>query len=550
MFIVVHIKFEVNMYTRFTTSKKSKHPTLQIVQGIREGKKVKQKIIASFGVVKTEKDKKRLVAFAENFIQKLQENDFPVEPKIALRNLLHQETVYDGFSIVAERLMELSGFSQVIQKAQGKKSFELEKIVNLILTQRLDLPSSKLRTFERQEEHGFQGIELQHLYRTMDALEPLSSEIQKAAFLTVCSYSDKPVDCFFFDVTTLYFESVVEDDLKNFGFSKDLKHHTVQVVLALVVDVEGNPIAYEVFEGDLAETKTLIPVLESLRSRFSIKNVTVVCDRGLASQANIQALKDSEFHYVIAAKLRSISKKIPIHDLSLFQPLPHQENVPDEEKVFYRVMEHPQYEDATLIITYSPDRAEKDKKDRERLLDKLKEKLSSEGAIKKIISNNGYKKFTNVKKGSSVALNEKAVEEDASWDGFHGIAVSNGAKLSVVEALSRYHDLWRVEETFRVAKSTLKTRPIYHWKPHRIKGHVLLCFMTLFVERFLESLMRKNGYPLTPDKIRHALSGVHTMFFEEQGSGKNGKMESVLSEDAKKIFEILNIETKRQVAMV
>ena len=183
--------------------------------------------------------------------------------------------------------MQLSGFSTVIRRAQGKNRFDLEEIVKLILVQRLDLPSSKLRTYERQEDHGFHGIDLQHIYRTMDAIESLESEIQKQAFNIVCKFSGE-IDCFFFDVTTLYFESVIQDEIRDFGFSKDQKYHSVQIVLALVVDAQGMPIAYEVFKGNLAETKTLVPVLENLRNRFSINNVTVVCDRGLASKPNVE----------------------------------------------------------------------------------------------------------------------------------------------------------------------------------------------------------------------------------------------------------------------
>lgn len=121
-----------------------------------------------------------------------------------------------------------------------------------------------------------------------------------------------------------------------------------------------------------------------------------------------------------------------------------------------------------------------------------------------------------------LSINEKTIEEDAKWDGFHGIAVSNSSKLTLEQALSRYRDLWHVEEAFRVAKCTLKTRPIYHWASHRIRTHVLLCFVNLFLERFLEVILRKRETPLTPDRIRYALSGVHTITFEESLTQKTG----------------------------
>ena len=118
--------------------------------------------------------------------------------------------------------------------------------------------------------------------------------------------------------------------------------------------------------------------------------------------------------------------------------------------------------------------------DRRRLIEKLENKLSkNSSAIKKVISNNGYKKFLNVTKNSSITINKIAIEEDESWDGFHGIAMSNSCNLSPSQALSRYKELWRVEEAFRVAKSTLKTRPIFHWTKQRIESHILLCFITI-----------------------------------------------------------------------
>lgn len=540
------------MYIRMKTSKKAKYPTLQIVEGVREGKKVRQRTIAHLGVVKSKKDLERLKDLADKLIQRLEKEGLEIDPKVALNDLKHKQTIYDGFGLVVDRLMAVSGFGKIIQSAQGKRQFDVQKIIKLMLVQRFDLPSSKLRTYERQEEHSFEGIDLQHIYRAMDAVASLDNAIQAQAFDTVSKALGGLVDCFFFDVTTLYFESVTQDDLKEFGFSKDQKHHSVQIVLALVVDSQGLPIAYEVFKGNLAETKTLIPVLEKLRTRFSIINVTVVCDRGLTSHQNVIALQEAQFHFVIAAKLRSMSKKLKINDLAAYQFLPDQEAIPEEDRVRFRLMQHPQYADTQLIATYSPSRAKKDKGDRERLVEKLKQKLSdtpNETSVKKVISNGGYKKYTTVKEGSLLTLNEKTIEEDASWDGFHGIAVSNSAQLSVGQALARYRDLWHVEETFRIAKCTLKTRPIFHWASHRIKTHVLLCFMNLFFERFLEWLLRQKGFDLTPDRIRYALAQVHTTVFEDQSTKREGKMQSMLSSDAEKIFQVLGISTKRGTAL-
>lgn len=540
------------MYPRLKHSKKAKYPTIQIVRGVRNGKKVRQEVIAHLGVVKGLKDLEKLQQLAEKLLLRLEKEGLKIEPKIHIKQLMHKMTVYDGFGLVVNQVMKLSGFSEVVKKAQGRRKFNLEETINLIIAQRLDLPSSKLRTQQRQDEHGFSEINLQNIYRAMDAIEAFSRDFQRKAFDTVRAFSPVLVDCFFFDVTTLYFESVQQDELKEFGFSKDQKHHSVQVVLALVVDSEGNPLGYEIFSGNLTETKTLIPVFERLKKDFAIQNVTVVCDRGLASKSNVEALQAAGFRYVIASKLRSMPKHLNINDISIYKPLANQNHLPEEDRVLFHTLPHPQYLNTLLVVTYSPSRAAKDKEDRERILEKLREKLdhsSVEASVKQVISNSGYKKYTNVKKGSSLELNQKKIDEDASWDGFHGIAVANNADLTVEQALSRYKELWRVEEAFRVAKCTLKTRPIFHWKPHRIRSHVLLCFLTLFIERFLEFRLRQVGAPLTPDRIRHALKGVHTMLFEEKTTKREGKMESGLSEDAQKIFKLLELPLDRAASL-
>lgn len=540
------------MYIRLKHSKKAKYPTMQIVEGVREGKKVRQRTVAHLGVVKGQKDLQRLKKLADNLMLKLEQEGLSIEQKTEISALQHTTTTYDGFSLVVNELLRITEFDKIIRSVQGRRKFNLLEIIKLILIQRFDLPSSKLRTCERQLEHGFQQIDLQHIYRAMDAIENLDEEFQKQAFTSVFKHAEGAIDCFFFDVTTLYFESVEQDEIRNFGYSKDQKYHLVQIVLALVVDSQGIPLAYETFPGNLAETKTLIPVLEKLRNRFAIDNVTVVCDRGLASKVNVEALENNKFHYVIAAKLKSMSKRININDKSKYAPLPNQEHVSDEDKILFYKIPHPQYADAMLVVTYSPNRARKDKEDRERLLKKLEKKVSNsdETSIKNVISNGGYKKYTKVVSGSSLILNEDAIMKDAEWDGFHGIAISNSSKLTAEQALSRYNDLWHVEEAFRVAKSTLKTRPIFHWAPHRIKAHVLICFINLFLERFLELLLRKNNVNLTPDRIRHALSEVHTITFEDIKTKRQGMMQSCLSEDAKFIFQTLGLTTTRKSTLL
>jgi hypothetical protein len=556
------------MFVRLKKSARTVNPIVQIVENIRVGGKVQQKVIASLGSANSQESMDQLERLAHSLLDKLEaerkrqnsmfpDHDVKNQPRrvkqpddlVKLSDLEHTETIHDGYKLAVDQLLELAGFESLIGIAKGRRKFDVGEILRLFLAQRLFSPASKLRTYERQNDLGFDGIELKHIYRAMDAIGKHSDAFQKQAFLAAHGGLFKdPVECFFFDVTTLYFESVVQDDIRDFGFSKDQKHHSTQIVLCLVVNREGLPLAFETFKGNTAETNTLVPVMNAIRERFNVQNVTVVCDRGMASAGNLESLRSAKLQYVVACKLKHLSSTLKLNDLSTFEEL----SGDDDDTVMCRALDHPKYTDTHLIVTHSKRRAAKDAKDRERLLDKIRSKMTSSSKgqpIKKLISNNGYKQFVKIKGAGVLELNEEAIAAAASWDGFHGIAVSKDrGNLSVSEALFQYRGLWRVEETFRIAKSTLKTRPIFHWSPDRIRSHVLICFLTLFIERQMELLLRRRNTALTPDRIRRALGQIHHIKFRDKQRDQFGRMESTLTPDAKTICATLGISTRRQTS--
>ena len=186
------------MYVQLKSSKQSRNKTLQIVRGIREGKKVKQQVIASLGIIEDKNNLKKLLKLAENLIRKIDELWIKSPAKIDLANLLHTTTVYDGFGMVVSQMMQLTRFSKILATAQGKRKFDLEEAVKLIITQRWALPSSsKLPTYQRQNEQGFEGVDLQNIYHAMDAIEPLEKSIQAKAFHTARSTSHSLIDSLF-----------------------------------------------------------------------------------------------------------------------------------------------------------------------------------------------------------------------------------------------------------------------------------------------------------------------------------------------------------------
>lgn len=302
-----------------------------------------------------------------------------------------------------------------------------------------------------------------------------------------------------FDVTTMYFESVKSDDLRAFGFSKDCKFGEVQVVLSLLSDIKGNPLAYELFPGNTFEGSTFMDCLLSLKEKYNIKEATVVADRGMYSAGNLQAVKDMGYDYIVGTKLRNNPAEIKDQVLETAG----YKKVEDGEYK-YKVISRERSEEhkESIIASWSRKRADKDKKDRERLVDKAMKLLSS-GSI---TDKKGGKKYLKQTK-TSAELDTEKIKIDAKWDGFYGVS-TNSTVLSSEEVLTAYHNLWRIEEDFRIMKNYFQTRPMFHWTPQRISGHIMLNFIAMIFERYLESKLFETGTKLSSQKIRTAINSM------------------------------------------
>ena len=227
------------------------------------------------------------------------------------------------------------------------------------------------------------------------------------------------------------------------------------MVLALATNQDGLPIGYELFEGNKAEVSTLAAAIQSWKKLFRIDSVCFVGDRAMFCKGNIDLLESLGYQYIIAAKLRSLPDhlKADILDEKYYQPA-----VLNNEFSWIGEFE---YQGQRLITSYKSRRAMKDLKDRQRLLDKLQKTIGKKGNPKKLITNQGAKKFVTVNDDATVIVDETKIENAAQWDGLHGI-ITNIRDDASASLISRYARLWIIEESFRVNKHTLEMRPIFH----------------------------------------------------------------------------------------
>jgi transposase len=499
-----------------------------------------QKTIKYLGIAHDENQLKTLKSLAKSEISRLcKERGKPVPTPIyktgpaTIENLIEHRRFIEGFHDI---------FSPIFDQLELKDSFSnirLKQLKDLVIARIAD-PCSKLRTAEILQKDYARSLTEDQIYKLMDHVEKQEKKIKLKIFRATKKHStNEIVDVLFFDVTTLYFESQQNDELRKFGYSKDHKIGEVQIVLALATTPEGLPIGYSLFPGNTGEVKTLLQCLEEWRKEIKIENVIVVADRAMMSDVNLQEMEKAKFKYVIAAKLRALPKTLKDEILKRQKEI---EDKIDEETI--RIQEH-LHNNRRLIISFSENRAKKDKGDRDRLITKLRSKLNPDGksTTRKLITNNGYLKFTQEDKKSEIVFNESKIEDEAKWDGLHGI-ITNDTQAKAVDLLQRYRGLWVIEESFRINKHSLEMRPIYHFKSERIKAHILICYIAFAMTRFVQQKVQMLDQRISIEKIREELSRVEASILEDKETKELYKMPSKMSRDAAAIYRAMGVTRK------
>lgn len=303
-------------------------------------------------------------------------------------------------------------------------------------------------------------------------------------------------------MTTLYFEASDEDDLRKAGFSKDGKHSNPQIFIGLLVGLGGYAIGYDIFEGNTYEGHTLIPFLEKMQIKFSLDKPIVIADSGLLSKDNLLALEDNGYQFIIGARIKNEDKstqaQIKEHDFS-------QDNyyLQDKEKVDAEGV----IRERRLIVHYSDKRAKKDSYNRERGLKRLEKRLKSGKLTKSNINNRGYNKYLEMEGEVTIRIDYEKYNADAIWDGLKGYITNT--ELSNQEVLDNYNNLWHIEKAFRMSKTDLRIRPIYHRLKHRIEAHICISFTAYTIYKELERVLKVEKSNLS---LRKASEITHTIY--------------------------------------
>jgi len=532
------------MFIKVTRS--GKYEYVQLVSAYRENGVVKHKVLLNLGRLDQIENNPSIQRLAVR-LQELSR----VKNRVDLSTFSEAQIVNWGY-VVYRKIWQEFGLDHILGriKENGKIQFNLPDACFLMVVQHLLEPRSKLGTYCHQNRYvNLPAVELHHLYRSLDILCEHKEELEERLFHKNRHLFNMKVDVVFYDVTTFYFESVRADSLRDFGFNKDGKFKEVQVVLGLLIDCEGRPIGYELFPGHTFEGKTLEAVLEKLEKRFGLRRVILVADRGINSKLNLKKIADKGYGYIFASRIKHLPRKIEEQVLAS-----EGYTEPDEEGFCYKVMDYThklRVDGKThtlkekLIITYSPARAKKDKAERERLIAKARSLLEDKSQIK-ASQKRGGRKYLQEVGGQDLdwVLDGEAIARDERFDGYYGIQTSE-QDLSAQDVLDAYHNLWKIEESFRIMKSTLEVRPIFHWTENRIKGHFAMCFLAFLLERTLEFRLKKAGETASPEQIREALNSMN--FAEVKIENKRFLLKTKGTELGNRILRLLKIKPPKNV---
>jgi transposase len=465
---------------------KSGSVSVQIIQKLRG----KYKVLQTIGSGRSEQEIAKLTYLGKQEIERLSqqpelfvwENDLQIEQVIS--NLSNASIRIVGPELIFGKLYDKIGFGSIQQ----------ELFRHLVIA-RIAYPLSKLKTVDYLYRYQGLTLDIDTVYRFLDKLNTeLKEQVEQISYAHTLKVLKGNISVVFYDMTTLYFEAEDEDDLRKTGFSKDGKHSNPQIFIGLLVGTGGYAIGYDIYEGNIFEGHTLIPFLEKISAKFNLDKPIVVADAGLLSTENIKALEAKQYEYILGARIKNepakIKKQIFEYEFSNGQTICINKS-----------------ETTRLIVAFSNKRAAKDEHNRKRGLQRLEKQIRAGKLTKSNINNRGYNKYLKMEGEISIQIDYEKFNTDAIWDGLKGYVTNT--KLTNDEVIDNYKSLWNIERAFRMSKTDLRIRPIYHRLKSRIEAHICISFTAYCIYKELERLLKESKSNLS---VKRSVELTHNMY--------------------------------------
>jgi transposase len=454
-----------------------------------------------------------------------------------------------GPGLIFERLWQACSIDNVLTPLLDGRRFEfsVERAIFLTVLHRLLAPGSDRAAEKWKDDYaieGVAGLELQHLYRAMAWLGEALPQAEQDGATPFAPRTNKDLieeslfrrrrdlfsdlDIVFFDTTSIYFEGEGGETIGQRGHSKDHRPDLKQMVVGMVLDRNGNPVCSELWPGNTADVKSLVPIVERLQKRFGIASVCIVADRGMISAETLAEVELRKWQYILGVRMRSSTEAKAVVARAGRYAEVHPKSDDRDDPSPLKVKDVWVEDARRYVVCVNEDQATKDRHDREAVVAALRDALRQ--GDKSLVGNKGYRKYLRAG-GKQFAVDEEKIQEEARYDGKW--VLTTNTDLPAAEVALKYKQLWMVEDVFRSMKSLLDTRPIYHKCDETIRGHVFCSFLALLLRQELEERLARKEWKLEwADVIRDldnlvemevAISGKGYVF-RGQSSGVAGKV--------------------------
>jgi len=489
------------------------------------------RVIKSFGVGHTEIEICRLEEKARQHILEHQglanglfEDEDEIKLETFLSSLSNSQLQVIGPELIFGTLYDRVGYGQI----------KNEMFRHLVIT-RLFSPGSKLKTIDYLLRYQGVSYDISKIYRFLDNLchrkngkgtdfEDIKTRVEAISYARTKEVLGGKVDVVFYDMTTLYFEASDEDDLRKTGFSKDGKNQCPQIFLGLLVGYGGYPIGYEVFEGNIFEGDTFIPLLKRMEDRYKLNRPVVIADSGLLSKKNIQALEAEGYQYILGARPKNESESI-------------KKQILDSHLKYGEVIVINKPEKTRLILSMTEKRASKDAHNRERGLRRLQKRVASGKLTKSSINSKGYNKYLKMEGEITISIDMEKFEQDAAWDGIKGYVTNTSHTAE--EVIANYRNLWFIERAFRMNKTDLEVRPIYHRLHNRIEAHICICFTAYSIMLEMERILKLHHSSITLKRAQEITYNMYQLNYRLPNSKVVKNQILNMDKEQRELYEIV-----------
>jgi len=440
-----------------------------------------------------------------------------------------------GPALIFQRLWQTCAIGEVLTALLKARRFEfsVERAIFLTVLHRLFAPGSDRAAEKWKDDYaiaGVGGLDLHHLYRAMAWLGEVLPQDQQDGATPFAPRTNKDLieealfarrrdlfsdlDIVFFDTTSIYFEGEGGETIGERGHSKDHRPDLKQMVVGMVLDRNGEPICSELWPGNTADVKSLVPIVDRLQSRFGIGSVCIVADRGMISAETLAEVELRKWQYILGVRMRSSTEAKTVVARAGRYAEVHPKSDDRDDPSPLKVKEVWVEEARRYVVCLNEDQATKDRHDREAVVASLRDALGK--GDKSLVGDKGYRKYLRAG-GKQFAVDEDKIKEEVRYDGKW--VLTTNTDLPTAEVALKYKQLWMVEDVFRSMKSLLDTRPIFHKCDETIRGHVFCSFLALLLRKELQDRLARKEWKLEWADVIRDLDNVIEMEVTIGGKG-------------------------------